>query len=100
MQKQTIKFGHLIENMRKNFLEKSYTKCGGETIRKPFSKKSKLNISLNQEHKALQFALITYQDKGYQNIFKLSWRPLTLSHIKLFQKTKRPGTSLPSSFYS
>ena len=28
---QTIKFGHLIEyNIRKNFLEKSYLKCGGE----------------------------------------------------------------------
>ena len=43
---QTIKFGQLIEyNMRNIFLEKSYTKCGGETIPKPFSKKSKLSIS-------------------------------------------------------
>ena len=36
---QIMKFGQLIEyNMRKNFLEKSYTKCGGETIPTPFSK--------------------------------------------------------------
>ena len=36
---QTMKIGQLIEyNMRKIFLEKSYTKCGGETISKPFSK--------------------------------------------------------------
>ena len=37
---QAIKLGHLIErNMRNNFLEKSYTKCGGETSPRPFSKK-------------------------------------------------------------
>ena len=46
---QTVKFGRLIEyNMRKIFLEKSYPKCGGETSPKPFSKKSKLIISLDQ----------------------------------------------------
>ena len=42
-----MKFGPLIEyNMRNIFLEKSYTKCGGETITRPFSKKSKLSICL------------------------------------------------------
>ena len=47
--KQITKFGQLINyNMKKNFLEKSYTKCGGDTIPRPFSKKSKLTISLNQ----------------------------------------------------
>ena len=36
---QTLKFGQLIEhNMGYNFLDKSYTKCGGETIRRRFSK--------------------------------------------------------------
>ena len=30
------------------FVEKSYTKCGGESIPGPFSKKSKLSISLDQ----------------------------------------------------
>ena len=46
---QTVKFGQLIKyNMRKIFLEKSYPKCGGETSLKPFSKKSKLSISLDQ----------------------------------------------------
>ena len=45
----TMKFGELIEyNMRNIFLETSYTKCGGETIPRPFSKKSKLSISLDQ----------------------------------------------------
>ena len=45
---QTIKFGRLIEhNMRNIFLEKSYTKYREETIRRPFSKKSKLSILLD-----------------------------------------------------
>ena len=46
---QTMKFCQLIEcNMRNIFLEKSYTKCGGETSPRPFSEKLKLSISLDQ----------------------------------------------------
>ena len=46
---QAMKFGQLIEHNKKIiFLEKSYAKYGGETIPRPFSKKSKLRISLNQ----------------------------------------------------
>ena len=38
-----MKFGQLIEyNMRNIFLEKPYTKCGRETIPRPFSKKIKI----------------------------------------------------------
>ena len=37
---QTMKLGNFIEyNMRNIFLEKSYTKRGGEIISRPFSKK-------------------------------------------------------------
>ena len=44
-----MKFGQLVKyNMKNIFHEKSFTKCGGETITRPFSKKSKLRISLNQ----------------------------------------------------
>ena len=44
-----MEFGQLIEyNMRKMFVEKSYTKCAGETIPRTLSKKSKLSISLDQ----------------------------------------------------
>ena len=47
---QTMKFDQLIEcNMRNIFLEKSYTKCGGEASPRPFYKKSKLIISLDQQ---------------------------------------------------
>ena len=43
---QTMKFGQLIEyNMRNNFLEKSYTKCEGETNSRPFSKTQDSAIS-------------------------------------------------------
>ena len=43
-----MKFDQLIEcSMRNIFVEKSYTKCGGETNPRPFSAKSKLNIWLD-----------------------------------------------------
>ena len=49
-----MNFGQLIENnMRNIFLEKSHTKCDGETIPRPFSKKSKLSVSLDQYSKVL-----------------------------------------------
>ena len=44
-----MKSGQLIEyNMMNIFAEKSYTKCAGETIPRPLSKKPKLSISLDQ----------------------------------------------------
>ena len=43
---QVMKFGQLIDhNLRYIFLEKSYTKCGGETIPRLFFKKLKMSIS-------------------------------------------------------
>ena len=45
---ETMKFGLLIENnMRNIFLEKSYTKHGGEITARPYSKKRKFSISLD-----------------------------------------------------
>ena len=61
---QTMKFGQLIEyNMRNIFLEKSYAKCGGETISRPFSKKSKLSIHPDQLSKRLYNLLSLYAKK-------------------------------------
>ena len=41
-----MKFGQLMEyNMRNIFIEKSYTKCDGETRPRPFSGKLKLSVS-------------------------------------------------------
>ena len=46
---QSMKFGQLLEyNIKNIFLEKLYTKCGGETIPRPYSKKSNLIISQDQ----------------------------------------------------
>ena len=40
-----MKFGQLIEyNMRNIFVEKPYTKCAGETIPRPLSKKSRISL--------------------------------------------------------
>ena len=44
-----MKFAQLIEyNMRNILVEKSYTKCAGETTPRPLSKKSKLSLSLDR----------------------------------------------------
>ena len=51
---QTMKFGQLIEcNMKNIILEKSYTKCDGETSLRPFSEKLRLSKSLDQQSKIL-----------------------------------------------
>ena len=43
-----MKFGQLIEyKMRINFIKKLYTKYGGETFLRFYSKKSKLSISVD-----------------------------------------------------
>ena len=56
---QIMQFCHLREyNMRNIFLEKPYTKWDAETIPRLFSKKSKLNISLDQQSKILEFVFI------------------------------------------
>ena len=52
---QTMKFGQVIEyNMKNIFLEKSYAKCGGETI---------------------QLVFTICQVENYRSILKLNCRP-------------------------
>ena len=47
---QKVRFNQLIEcSVINNFLEKSFLKSGGETTPRPFVKKSKLSISLDQQ---------------------------------------------------
>ena len=83
---QTMKFVLFNDyDMRNICLEKSYTKCGGETSRRLFSKKLKLSISLDQLLKVFyRLFFIVCQAEGYQNILKLSCRPLPLTSIKAF----------------
>ena len=63
--------------MRHIFLDKSYTKSVGETILRHFSKKSKLNISLDHQLKALC------------NLFLFHAKLRVFTLIKLFKKTKK-----------
>ena len=86
-----MKFGQLIVNWSV-ILEKSYTKCGGETSPRPFSGKLKLSISLDQQYKVLyfilytQFVFIVSQIEGYRNILKLSCRPLAFTSLSILKK--------------
>ena len=65
---QTIKFGLLIEyNMRNIFLQKSCSKYDVEP--RPFSEKSKLSMSVDQQSEIIYSLLLLYvQVEDYQNI--------------------------------
>ena len=86
-------------NMTNIFLEKSYTKCGGETIPRPFflKKKSKLNISLDHMFKVL-YSLFWLGSK--LRAIKIYWNSaayhLLLPHIKPFFKKKKRALELVS----
>ena len=56
---RTTKLCQFIENNMRNIFsgtEKPYSKWGGKTSLRPFSKKSKLGKSLDKESECLQFA--------------------------------------------
>ena len=81
---QTMKFGQLKVSIRRNiFLEKLYTKYGGEASPRSFSKKSKLSITLDQQPE-ISYSLCLYyvQVKDYQNILKLRCWPLAFTSYK------------------
>ena len=46
--------------MRNIFIDNSYRKCGGEVNLRPFYKKSKLNISLDQQSEMLYSLSLLY----------------------------------------
>ena len=84
--------------MRTFFLEKSYIKCGGETIPRLFSEK--FTISLDQYFESFTcFVFIVCQVKDYRKSFELSYGPLAFISYKAFFKNKRKsGASLAASF--
>ena len=66
----TMKFDQLIEyNMGNIFLGKSYSKCCGETIPRPFPKNSKLSIFLNQYSKVSYSLILMYAKLRAIDIF-------------------------------
>ena len=84
---QTMKFGQLIEcNMRKNFLEKSYTKSLRKTSPRHFSGKLKMSISLTN---ALKFYTVCFYcmaslglSKSFETKLQTTCFYLTLSNFK------------------
>ena len=70
---QTMKSGCLIEyNMRNTFLEKPNTKYVRKPNPRPFYKKSKLRLSLDQQFERLKNLFLLYAlVEVYQNILKL-----------------------------
>ena len=83
---QKMKFRQLIDyKIRNNFLEKSYTRCGGETITRPFYKKSKLKISLDQQFEVLCSLFLLYEQLTISKIY-WNWgaKNLILLNLKLF----------------
>ena len=73
---------------------------GGETSPRPFSKKSKLSSSLDQQSEILYSLHLLYvQMENYQNMLKLRYWPLASISYKAFSKNKkRFETSLRASF--
>ena len=56
-----MKTGQLLEYILRNvFLEKSHKKYDGETIPRPFSKKSTLNVSLDRYSKVLYILFLLF----------------------------------------
>ena len=84
--------------MKSIFLEKSYTKCCGKT--RPFSKKSKLNISLDQYSKVLYsflffFFFFLYSKLRAIEILKLRCTPLAFSSYIVFLINKKRSRASP-----
>ena len=85
---QTIKFGQLIEcNMRIIILEKSYTKCDGETSPRPFSEKLKLRYLWINRRRFCTVCFYCMQSWG--RIETKLQTTFFYPHIRLFKKIKR-----------
>ena len=98
---QTMRFGQLIKyNTRNVFLEESFKICDRETIPWPFSKKSKLSISLDRQSEVFYSLILLYvQIESYQNILNIRCRPIAFtSYQPFFKNRKKSGTSLSVSF--
>ena len=97
-----MEFGQLIEyNVRNNFPEKLYTKCGGEALPRPFFNKSKI------EHisslKFVQFVFIVSPSKGLSKYIETklqtTWYTFFGIHIFIYSFFKKRGLELVSLLY-
>ena len=80
-----MKFRQTMQyKMRKIFLEKSYTKCGGETIPRPFSKKIKIEHISGSIVSFIQFVLIVCQVGGLSKYIETKMQSLAFTSYKVF----------------
>ena len=96
-----MKFGQLIEyNLRNILLEASCKKSPVETLfPDPFLKDQTWVYLWIDSLRFYTVSFFVCQVEDYQNILKLSCRPLAFTSYKAFLKNKkRSGTSLPASF--
>ena len=95
-----MKFGQLIEySMRNIFLEKSYTKCGRETIPSPFLKNQHWAYLWINVLKFYIFCFNCLPSWGYRRWLKLSCRLFAFTSYKAFLKIKKSSeTSLLPHF--
>ena len=70
--------------MRNIFVEKSYTKCAGETILTCLSKKSKLGISLDQYREVLNSLFLLYANLEPSKQWNQAAGHLLSPNIKFF----------------
>ena len=72
-------------NMKNIFLETWYTKCGGETVPRPFSKKLKLSISMDQYSKVIYSSLLLYVKlRAIERYWNWAADHLLLPHLMVF----------------
>ena len=95
-----MKFGQLIKyNKKKNFIEESYRKCGGDTIPDPFLKNQNWAYLWISSLKFLQLAFYCMPSWGLSKYIETKLHTTCFHLIWTFLKNKKSsGTSLSASF--
>ena len=95
-----MKFGQLKEyDMRKTYLEKLYTKCGGEIVFRPLLKSQNWACFWINSLKFYTACFYCIKLRAIDMYWNEAADHLLLPDVRLFSKNKkRSGTSLSASF--
>ena len=95
-----MQFDQLIEyNMRNLFVEKLYTKYGGQTISRLYNIEIE-HISEAMVRSFILFVFIVCKVQGYRNMLKLSCRPFAFTSYKdFFKKQKEVWNQSPCPIF-